>query len=66
MAKRIIRPREAWTRLGIGHSKFYRDFVNTGRIRLLELGPQTKGMLEDELDALIDEIAAQRDSKVAS
>ena len=59
--KRILRPAEAWRRLGIGHSKFYADFVRPGRIRLLDLGPQTRGVLEHELDALIDAIAAERD-----
>jgi predicted DNA-binding transcriptional regulator AlpA len=63
--QRIIRPREAWERLGIGHSKFYADFVNTGRLRLLTLGPQTKGVLEHELDALIDQLAAARDGEAA-
>jgi len=66
MSRRIIRPREAWQRLGIGHSKFYADFVGTGRIRLLDLGPQTRGVLEHELDALIDELAAARDREAAS
>ena len=61
--RRIIRPRAAWERLGIGHTKFYSDFVNTGRLRLVDLGKQTKGVIEDELDALIDNLAAERDRK---
>jgi hypothetical protein len=61
MAKRIIRHQEAWRRLGIGHSKYYADFIGKGRLRPVSLGPQSKGVIEDELDALIDEIAAERD-----
>jgi predicted DNA-binding transcriptional regulator AlpA len=60
--KRIIRPKEAWNRMGIGHSKFYEDFVNTGRIRLVRLGARAQGVFEHELDALMEELAAERDN----
>jgi predicted DNA-binding transcriptional regulator AlpA len=61
MARRILRPAEAQHRLGCKHSKFYAYYVGKGLIRLLRLGPNSVGVLEDELDALIDRIAAQRD-----
>ena len=63
--RRLVRPKEAQKRLGVGHTKFYKDFVNTGRLRLVELGPRSKAAVEDELDALIDEIVNARDLKFA-
>jgi hypothetical protein len=63
--RRLVRPKEAQRRLGVGHTKFYKDFVNTGRLRLVELGPRSKAAVEDELDALIDEIVSARDQKFA-
>jgi hypothetical protein len=61
--RRLVRPKEAQKRLGVGHTKFYKDFVNTGRLRLVELGPRSRAAVEDELDALIDEIINARDLK---
>jgi predicted DNA-binding transcriptional regulator AlpA len=65
MAKRILRPKEAQQRLGIGHTNFWENFIGTGRLRLVRLGPRSVGVIEDELDALIDELAAARDLEVA-
>jgi hypothetical protein len=63
--KRILRPKEAQARLGIKHTNFHDNFVKTGRIRLVPLGLRARGVLEHELDALIDELAAERDLEVA-
>jgi len=60
--RRIIRPKEAWQRLGCGHDKFYRDYVNTGRLKLITLGKHSKGIVEDELDDLIGELIEERDA----
>jgi predicted DNA-binding transcriptional regulator AlpA len=65
MPRKIVRPREAQSRLGVGHTKFYEDFVNTGRLRLVRLGPRCVGAVEDELDALIGELVAERDALVS-
>jgi hypothetical protein len=51
--RRIIRPKEAWTRLGIKHSKFYSDFVGTGKIQLVRLGPKSVGLFEDNLEEVM-------------
>jgi predicted DNA-binding transcriptional regulator AlpA len=59
--RRLIRPREAWQRLGIGHTTFY-QFVSDGRIRLVELSPRIKGVVEDELDDLINKLVEARDT----
>ena len=61
--KQILRPREAWTRLGIGRQSFYQRFVATGRIRLFPLGARAKGCLEADVERLIDELAAQSEGK---
>jgi predicted DNA-binding transcriptional regulator AlpA len=66
MPRRILRPREAWQRLGIKHTAFYESFVNTGRLRLVRLGPRAVGIVEDELDAVIDQLIAERDAALAS
>jgi predicted DNA-binding transcriptional regulator AlpA len=56
MPRRILRPKEAQLRLGVGHTKFYADYVNTGKLRLVRLGQRAVGVLEHELDALIDQL----------
>jgi hypothetical protein len=58
--RRLIRPREAWQRLGCGHTKFY-ELVGAGRIRLVQLSARIKAVVEDELDDLIDELIEARD-----
>jgi predicted DNA-binding transcriptional regulator AlpA len=59
--KRIIRPKEAQARLGIGHTKFYAD-VKAGVLPpLVRLGPRSVGHVEDELDAYIESLKAERD-----
>jgi predicted DNA-binding transcriptional regulator AlpA len=62
MPHQILRPAEAWKRLGIKRSTFYSEFVATGRLRLVKLGERATGVLEHELDHLIDEMAAERDA----
>jgi predicted DNA-binding transcriptional regulator AlpA len=66
MSRRILRPREAWQRLGIKHTAFYERFINTGRLRLVRLGPRAVGVVEDELDALIGEMITERDALSAA
>ena len=63
--RRLVRPKEAQKRLGVGHTKFWQDFVATGRLRLVELGPRSKAAVEDELDELV-ELIAERDAVPAT
>jgi predicted DNA-binding transcriptional regulator AlpA len=56
MARQVLRPKEAQRRLGVGHTKFYADYVNTGKLRLVRLGERSVGVLEHELDKLIDQL----------
>jgi predicted DNA-binding transcriptional regulator AlpA len=61
----LVRPREAMRLLGIGHSKFWADFVSTGRLRAVRLGPRSVAYPSDEIEALIEELIAQRDAQPA-
>jgi excisionase family DNA binding protein len=59
MPHKIVRPREAQARLGIRHTRFY-ELVNSGKLKLVRLGPRSVGILETELDRFIDELPAAR------
>jgi len=58
---RLVRPREAQKRLGVGHTFFWEELVNRGRIRLVKLGKRAKAVPEHELNALIGELITERD-----
>jgi excisionase family DNA binding protein len=61
MPRKIIRPKEAAQRLGVGHTMFY-ELVNAGRLQIVRLGPRCTGVVEDELDGLIDQLVVERDA----
>jgi predicted DNA-binding transcriptional regulator AlpA len=61
--KRILRPREAWERLGIKRQKFYEDFVATGRVNLLHIGARARGVLEADIDRIIDEMVQDSEQR---
>jgi predicted DNA-binding transcriptional regulator AlpA len=63
--RRILRPKEAQQRLGVGHTRFY-EIVRSGQLRLVHLGPRAVGVVEDELDAFIGGLIAERDAALAS
>jgi predicted DNA-binding transcriptional regulator AlpA len=54
--RRLLRPREIWNRLGCGKTKFYEHYVGGGLVNLVDLGGNSVGAPEHEIDALIDEI----------
>ena len=54
--KRMIPPKEAWTRMGIGHTKFYEDYIHSGKLRLFSLGPKTSRLFEHDLEKVMDEL----------
>ena len=56
---KIIRPKEAQARLGIGHSKFY-DMISKGQLPKLVRFGRVTGIPEDELNAFIDRLKAAR------
>jgi hypothetical protein len=59
---KLIRPKEACARLGVGRTKFYKDLVAAGRLRLVYLGPRTSAVVERELELLIEELVRERDA----
>jgi excisionase family DNA binding protein len=62
MPRRVLRPKEAQRRLGIGHTRFY-EIVGSGKLRLVRLGERSVGVIEDELDDYIGQLA---DARVAN
>jgi predicted DNA-binding transcriptional regulator AlpA len=59
---KIIRPKEAQARLGIGHSKFY-DAIKKGELPTPVRFGRVTGLLEDEFEAVIRGLKAARDRK---
>jgi excisionase family DNA binding protein len=59
MPRRILRPREAQARLGVGHTKFS-ELVNEGKLRLIRIGPRAVGIEESELDTFIENLPNAR------
>ena len=59
---KIIRPKEAQARLGIGHSKFY-DAIKKGELPKPVRFGRVTGLLEHELEAVIGRLKAVRDSQ---
>ena len=55
--RRILRGKEAAKRLGIGKTKFDDEF--RPRLREIPLGERAFGFLEEDVDALIDQLIAQ-------
>jgi hypothetical protein len=72
--KRIVRPKEAWKKLGCGHSKFEEDYrfhtpddpfvpgTDIPRVKAIPLGQRNVGFLDNDLDELIDALAELRDA----
>jgi predicted DNA-binding transcriptional regulator AlpA len=61
---RLLRPKQICEKLGVGKTKFWEDFVGTGRIKLVDVGPNAKACPEYEVDDVIAEIIAERDAKL--
>jgi excisionase family DNA binding protein len=64
MPHKIVRPKEAQRRLGIGHTKFY-ELVNAGRLQVVHIGQRCTGVPEHELDEFINQLIAERDTATA-
>ncbi len=62
---KIIRPKEAQARLGIGHTKFY-DAIKKGELPPLVRFGRVTGLLEDELNAVIDGLKAARTPRIVT
>jgi predicted DNA-binding transcriptional regulator AlpA len=64
MPRRVLRPAEVQRRLGIGHTRFY-EIVGAGKLRLVRLGERSVGVIEDELDDYIGQLADARGANAA-
>jgi hypothetical protein len=51
-------------RLGIRKTTLYESFIKTGRLRFVKIGARAVGVIEDELDVLIEELRRERDRSV--
>ena len=63
IGKRILRKREVLERLGIRKTTLHENFIKTGRLRFVQIGARAVGVIEDELDALIEALRRERDRK---
>jgi predicted DNA-binding transcriptional regulator AlpA len=61
--KRIVRKNEVLKRLGIRKTTLHETFIKTGRLRFVKIGVRAVGIIEDELDALIEELRRERDRR---
>src|SRR3954453_22562241 len=59
--KRVLRKREVLERLGIRKTSLYESLIKTGKLRFVKIGARAVGVIEDELDALIEELRRERD-----
>jgi predicted DNA-binding transcriptional regulator AlpA len=60
---RVLRKREVLERLGIRKTTFYESYIKTGKLRFVKIGARAVGVIEDELDALIEEMRRERDRR---
>ena len=61
--KRILRKNEVLKRLGIRKTTLHETFIKTGRLHFVKIGARAVGIIEDELDALIEEMRRERDRR---
>jgi predicted DNA-binding transcriptional regulator AlpA len=57
--RRLLREKEVLQRLAVGRTTLDEDFIKTGRLKWVRIGPRIKAAVEDEVDTLIEEIIAE-------
>jgi predicted DNA-binding transcriptional regulator AlpA len=62
MSKVLLREPQVLKRMGVGRTKLNDDYIKTGRLRWVRLGPRIKALPDDEVDAVIAEEIAARDA----
>jgi predicted DNA-binding transcriptional regulator AlpA len=75
----ILRPKASWEKLGVSRVTFYDNYVlreggdrfipgtKVPRLRPpLKLGERARGFPDDEIDAVIEALRAERDSKLGN
>lgn len=66
LSKRLLSKRAARAKLDISHGTFH-AMLNQGIIKPgVSLGPRMKRWPEEEIDAIIDALVAERDQKLVS
>jgi predicted DNA-binding transcriptional regulator AlpA len=60
--RRLLRPKEAQLRLAVSRTMFWDFFIGKKRLKLVRIGPKAVAIVEDELDALIEQMIADRDT----
>lgn len=62
----LVREPEVLARVGVGRTKFDDDYVKTGRVKWVRIGPRIKALPDDEVDTLVEEIIEEgRDNAAA-
>lgn len=57
--KVIVRMPEVLRRVGLGKTSFKERFEDTGKAKIVRIGPRIKGMLESDLERLVELIASE-------
>ena len=69
MARRLLRLSQCWGvggKIPLGKTGFREQLIDTGRLKLVPLGPRAVGVVEDEIDAIAEEYIAARDAELAA
>jgi hypothetical protein len=48
-------------KIPLGRTAFWERFIYTGRLRLVKLSERARGLVEEEIDQVIEELMAERD-----
>ena len=62
----LLRKKEAQRRLGVGKTKFYEDYIRTGRLRLVPISERIECVVEEDVDAVIAEKIAASETAAPS
>jgi predicted DNA-binding transcriptional regulator AlpA len=57
--RRILRLAEVRKRLSIGRTMLDEKYIKTGRLKLIKLGKRAVGVLESNVEEVIDELLAE-------
>jgi DNA-binding FadR family transcriptional regulator len=66
MGRRLLREPEILSRLGVGRTTLNEEFIKTKRLKWVRPARRVKAIPEDEVDALVDELIAERDIETAA
>jgi hypothetical protein len=52
-------------RLSIGKTKFKKEYIDTGRLQVVYLGPKSPRLIEDQIDEVVEEDIANPPAEAA-